>query len=1201
MTDIYDLRGADDDEDDLNLDGAGWYGMTFKADDGVTTADLSVFIKHLNFDESQAFGSTGTGIFNPFLNLNGGETLVGFNLQDSSQQQNTANGTDISNPNTNAIQVGDIPIIYLDLDGLPGLEAYYVINLDINENTNLDVALSELQIFVSGSEANFGDYIYDTDPSGLAFASTGDGGSQDYSLVFDLDAEGTGGDKTLILSDLGAGQGKQDYIFYLPVELFEEAGATQDSYMTLFSQFGPTPPDDAGFAEWNTIVAPKVSGVKFEDENGDGNQDVGENGLAGFTMFIDIDGDGLYDPGELTAVSGVDGFFEFASLVDADSYQVYEILSEDDLDTVNNTFSTDEINALLPVPDGDWILTTGTNGGHDIVLDGDEYVAVAVGNFLADPGILIEKEAISIIPDGGGDNKLVPGADTEGDVVNYVISVTNTGNLDLTNVFLLDINADTLVRGDDISGNNDDILDVGETWFFTSTHVVDQSTLDSDGINELGIGDGDQDIDNRVDVTADWAILGESGSVSDYDIEGVPVVYSPDLDVSKEFVRWQDDEATGDTAGDVAIYKVTVTNTGNITLTNVTVVDPLTGQNVLIAELAPGASQSYDTSYTIDQGDLDTKGDDADTLAGLTPDTDTKVDNQVTADSDQTGPETAEAEAPLLYNPDLDVSKEFVRWQDDEATGDTAGDVAIYKVTVTNTGNITLTNVTVVDPLTGQNVLIAELAPGASQSYDTSYTIDQGDLDTKGDDADTLAGLTPDTDTKVDNQVTADSDQTGPETAEAEAPLLYNPVITVTKDVSVDQGAGYIDFVPADSATGPQATLNADPIFRVTVTNGGNITLTGVTLVDTVNPEIGLDYVVDYAASAMVDLDGDNVGDISFTDWETANDGVADGKFDLAVGDDVTIIYSIPFAVGQHENQVIATTDQGASDDDFAYYFGLINDGPGVRTPGFWQNENNGLLYWDGIPDNQPHEGDNFPDGDLLYAVDSNNDGFINAVAGDGINDDKPLDGPGLLIGDFNKNGITDDWEDTLFINYDDAVALVEHSETKSNDGGEKVGRDLVATWLNYLAGNNVGSTDPNNLVEGEPSWYIQEAVDWLQTFSGKTGGQNNTTEDFDIYFPKANVKSNSDAWKEGIDDDSPSGAEIHAALDSYNNDGSIGGVAYAGDADSVEFQAALSQIISVQEDLALQVESLDFAATYNTLDGFKDDAMIYQDSAVIA
>ena len=43
-----------------------------------------------------------------------------------------------------------------------------------------------------------------------------------------------------------------------------------------------------------------------------------------------------------------------------------------------------------------------------------------------------------------------------------------------------------------------------------------------------------------------------------------------------------------------------------------------------------------------------------------------------------------------------------------------------YTVTVTNTGNVTLTGVTVVDPLTGQNISGVTLAPGANQTFNTA-------------------------------------------------------------------------------------------------------------------------------------------------------------------------------------------------------------------------------------------------------------------------------------------------------------------------------------------------------------------------------------------------------------------------------------------------------------------------------------------------
>ena len=162
--------------------------------------------------------------------------------------------------------------------------------------------------------------------------------------------------------------------------------------------------------------------------------------------------------------------------------------------------------------------------------------------------------------------------------------------------------------------------------------------------------------------------------------------------------------------GDVLHYTVQVTNTGNVTLTGVTVVDPLTGQNISGVTLAPGASQVFNSAYAITQDDLDGAGN-----AG----SDHDIDNTATAASSQTGEQhaTASVEVPLVYDPNLAIEKEFENVNGNPGEqANSVGDVINYRVTVENTGNVTLTGVSVVDPLTGQNVSGIVLAPGESQS-----------------------------------------------------------------------------------------------------------------------------------------------------------------------------------------------------------------------------------------------------------------------------------------------------------------------------------------------------------------------------------------------------------------------------------------------------------------------------------------------------
>ena len=138
----FDVRDFDDDgidhSNDFTASDEGW----FTPDDFPGLRDVYRFyLKHYNVDESNEIGATGTGLFNPFLNMNGDSTLRGFNTNDNIVKAHKDADLDISDPNTDAIRLGDIPIIYRDLDGNGLLEAYYLINLDINENVNTDVSL----------------------------------------------------------------------------------------------------------------------------------------------------------------------------------------------------------------------------------------------------------------------------------------------------------------------------------------------------------------------------------------------------------------------------------------------------------------------------------------------------------------------------------------------------------------------------------------------------------------------------------------------------------------------------------------------------------------------------------------------------------------------------------------------------------------------------------------------------------------------------------------------------------------------------------------------------------------------------------------------------------------------------------------------------------------------------------------------------
>jgi uncharacterized repeat protein (TIGR01451 family) len=174
--------------------------------------------------------------------------------------------------------------------------------------------------------------------------------------------------------------------------------------------------------------------------------------------------------------------------------------------------------------------------------------------------------------------------------------------------------------------------------------------------------------------------------------------------------------------GDVIHYSVVATNSGNVTLSSVTVTDanasglsctPANGSS-----LAPGASMNCTASHTITQADLD---------AG-------SFYNQACVDDGSGGAASVcdDVTTPGTQNPALSLTK-----SDDlnPAKYDHVGQVVTYTLTATNSGNITLHNVSVSDSpaLDGfsctPSIPVASLAPGGTVTCTGTHAITQADLD----------------------------------------------------------------------------------------------------------------------------------------------------------------------------------------------------------------------------------------------------------------------------------------------------------------------------------------------------------------------------------------------------------------------------------------------------------------------------------------
>ncbi len=261
------------------------------------------------------------------------------------------------------------------------------------------------------------------------------------------------------------------------------------------------------------------------------------------------------------------------------------------------------------------------------------------------------------------------------------------GNQTLTGVSVTDPFISNLQLVAD-AASADGELDVGETWQYTASHVVLQSEIDS-GANITNVATADSD---------------QSGP--DTDDAFVPVLQMPSLNIIKDASV---PGGTADYAGEVVSYTIAVQNTGNQTLTGVSVTDPFISNLQLVAdaasadgELDVGETWQYTASHVVLQSEIDAGG---------------KIINIATADSNQTGPDTDDAFVDVEQKPAIAIDKAILDVSGGNGNGslDALNDVINYSVTVTNTGNQTLEQITVKDPLTGLDISDVTLAPGASR------------------------------------------------------------------------------------------------------------------------------------------------------------------------------------------------------------------------------------------------------------------------------------------------------------------------------------------------------------------------------------------------------------------------------------------------------------------------------------------------------
>ncbi|GIQ61033.1 hypothetical protein Flavo103_41690 [Flavobacterium collinsii] len=316
------------------------------------------------------------------------------------------------------------------------------------------------------------------------------------------------------------------------------------------------------------------------------------------------------------------------------------------------------------------------------------------------------------------------------------------------------------------------------------------------------------------------------------------IVYSCSLEITKDG-SYVDANADGITnVGDVINYIFVVKNTGNVTLTNVTVTDNnavITGGP--LATLAVGASNTttFTGVHTLTQSDINAGNVYNLATATGTPPSGTPVTGTST---DPTPCATCPVDpacptctiTPLTQTPSIAITKDG-SYVDANADGITnVGDVINYTFVVKNTGNVTLTNIRVTDNnavITGGP--LATLAVGASDTttFTGVHTLTQSDINAGNVYNLATATGTPPSGTPVTGTST---DPTPCATCPVDpacptctiTPLTQRPLIAIIKTALFkdDNGDGF-------------AQAGEKIVYSFVVTNTGNVPLTNIIVTDT--------------------------------------------------------------------------------------------------------------------------------------------------------------------------------------------------------------------------------------------------------------------------------------------------------------------------------------------------------------------------------
>ncbi|MAW14797.1 MAG: hypothetical protein CMC25_00005, partial [Flavobacteriaceae bacterium] len=379
-------------------------------------------------------------------------------------------------------------------------------------------------------------------------------------------------------------------------------------------------------------------------------------------------------------------------------FSAYVIITQD----IVNAGGLSNIASVTAQDPSNTAVTDTSDDGDD--NDGNLTDDATIDGIPANPSINIVKTVTVSDTNGNGINDI-------GDVANYTITISNTGNIDISSIVVTDtltgLSTGTLSLTQSLTfvsatrGSNSDVILVNEQANYTAKFTINQNAADLGGMRNVVTVSG---IDNANSTTI---------SDTSENIDTV-IIASPSITVTKTVAAVDNDSDSEIGVGDTLVYTITILNTGNQALKDFTFTETFKdlennsrslSSSITTAdpnELAPGQTKTYSATYVITQSDVDNGGLSNSVVVVASNITDNIFVNDTSDDGD-TGAGNTNSD-PTLYqiaaNPSLDVTKTFVN---NDLNGDgiiSTGDKLTYTILVKNTGNITQASLYVTDVIT---------------------------------------------------------------------------------------------------------------------------------------------------------------------------------------------------------------------------------------------------------------------------------------------------------------------------------------------------------------------------------------------------------------------------------------------------------------------------------------------------------------------